>query len=209
MKDNRKIKAVIFDLGNVLVDFDHMIAARRISEFTDKAPRDIFDLFFDSELTALFEEGKISVPDFFSGVKSMLNSRLDYERFLPIWNEIFFLSENNRAVYELAKILKGRYKTALLSNVNTLHFDYLRNNFPVFDVFDKIITSFEAKARKPEPSIYNKALEALGSSPGETFYTDDRKELVESARGLGIRSFVFKDAKQLRKDLSESGVEIG
>lgn len=69
-----RIEAVIFDLGNVLVDFDHRIAANRIAEFSDKSPAEIFALFFDSQLIGLFEEGKISPQDFFC--KSQRNAEL-------------------------------------------------------------------------------------------------------------------------------------
>ncbi len=205
---NHNIKAVIFDLGNVLIDFDHMIAAKRISKFTDKTPQEIFNLFFDSELTALFEEGKITALNFFSEVKKILNSKLDYAEFLPIWNEIFFLSERNQAVYNLAKILKNHYKIALLSNINILHFDYLKKNFSVFDAFHHIITSFESGTRKPDPLIYKKTLDLLEAAPQDTFYTDDRAEFIEKARNLGIRGFVFRDAEQLKRDFSGNGINI-
>ena len=81
---NSTIKAVIFDLGNVLVDFDHMIAARKIIGFTKKTPQDIFELFFDSEIVALFERGEITPLEFFAKTKKMLGLKLDYEHFLPI-----------------------------------------------------------------------------------------------------------------------------
>ncbi len=208
LMDNNRIEAVIFDLGNVLIDFDHMIAARKISGFTDKTAQEIFDLFFDSKLTGLFEEGKVTPRNFFSEVKKMLNLKLNYTQFLPIWNEIFFLTEKNQAMYNLAKMLKNRYKIALLSNINILHFDYLKKNFPVFDAFHKIITSFEAGARKPDPLIYKKALDLLRAAPKNTFYTDDRAELIAKARTLGIRGFVFSGVEQLKKDFLDSGINI-
>ncbi len=208
LMDNNKIKAVIFDLGNVLIDFDHMIAAKKISMSSDKTPQEMFNLFFDSELTALFEEGKISALNFFSEVKKALNLRLNYTQFLPIWNDIFFLTENNRQVYNLAKILKNRYKIALLSNINVLHFEYLKKNFPVFDAFHNIITSFEAGARKPDPLIYRKAMDELEVLPQNTFYTDDRPELVKEGCALGIRGFIFRGAQQLKNDLLANGINI-
>lgn len=204
--DNSRIKAIIFDLGNVLIDFNHRIAAKRMAKFCDKSAREIFNLFFDSELTALFEEGKISPSEFFLRVKDILNLNLTYDEFLPIWNEIFFLSEQNRAVYNLARTLKERYKLVLLSNINVLHFAYLKKNFPVFDAFQNIITSYELGLRKPHPLIYQKIIDLLQVPPCDIFYTDDRKELIKGARSLGIRSFIFKDTGQLKKDLSASGV---
>lgn len=197
----RPVKAVIFDLGNVLVDFDHHIAANRVSGFCDKSPKEIFDFFFDSELTGLFEEGKIAPEEFFIKVKHELNLRLDYAGFLPIWNEIFFLTEKNRLVYETAGRLANNYRIALLSNINILHFDYLTKNFPVFDIFRDLFLSFELKLKKPDPLIYKKVLNILNLPAEEVFYTDDRPELVSEAKRLGIRGFVFKGVEQLEKDL--------
>ena len=206
--DNHNIKGVIFDLGNVLIDFDHTIAAKRISRFSDRSPQEIFNLFFDSGLTGLFEEGKISPSQFFLKVKEMLSLELNYDEFLPIWNEIFFLTEKNQAVYNLTRTLGGRYKMALLSNINILHFDYLKKNFPVFDAFHHIITSFEAGFRKPHPAIYKLALGALETLPQQTFYTDDRAELTKSAQELSIKSFVFRGVAQLENDLQSAGINI-
>lgn len=206
--DNHRITAVIFDLGNVLIDFDHLIAAQKISKFTDKKPQEIFDLFFDSKLTSLFEEGRISPSEFFLKVKEKLNFELDYNVFVPIWNEIFFFTEKNASVYKLAKSLKGNYKLALLSNVNVLHFEYVKKKFPVFDAFDNVVTSFEAGFRKPHPLIYKKTLEILRVLPENVFYTDDRTELVEKAAELGIKGSVFTGIEKLRKDLTGAGINI-
>jgi putative hydrolase of the HAD superfamily len=206
--NNHYIKAIIFDLGNVLVDFDHTIAANRISHFCDKSPQEIFNLFFDSGLTKLFEEGKIKPFDFFLKVKEMLNLRLNYENFVSIWNEIFFLSAKNRQVYSLINDLKSHYKTALITNINVLHFDYLKRNFFVFGVFHKVFTSFELGSIKPDIAVYKKILEALEVLPENAFYTDDRIELVESAKSLGIRGFVFQGIEKLKQDLRNSGIEI-
>jgi putative hydrolase of the HAD superfamily len=204
--DNSRIKAIIFDLGGVLIDFDHTLAAKRISKFTHKSPEEIYELFFDSKLTGDFEEGKVSPRDFFQGVKEKLSLGLDFTQFVPIWNEIFFLTDKNHKVYNLACALKNKYRLALLSNINVLHYEYLRRNFSFFDAFDKLITSCELGFRKPHPLIYEKALRILGVLPEEVFYTDDRKELVESAKELGIKAVVFKDVEQLKGDLLEAGI---
>jgi glucose-1-phosphatase len=206
--DNGRVETIIFDLGNVLVDFDFMLAANKVSQLNGKTPLEIYGLFFDSPLTALFEAGKITPADFFREVKKLLNLEVDYDQFLPIWNEIFFLTEKNRQVYALAKALKLRYKTALLSNVNTLHFNYLKDNFAVFDAFHNMILSFEVGATKPDPLIYNRALDSLKARPQSTFYTDDRPELIEKASELGIRGHVFRGVEQLKRDLLACGISI-
>jgi FMN phosphatase YigB (HAD superfamily) len=201
------VKAVLFDLGQVLIDFDHLRAAESLSCFTDKSAQEIFDLFFDSELTALFEEGKISPREFFAEVRGMLNLDISYHQFVPVWNEIFFFSEKNFGVYQLACKIKNTYKFGVLSNINILHLEYIKRTFPLLNAFT-IIASNELGLRKPDPDIYQKALQKLGEPAENVFYTDDRAELVASASQLGMRSFIFKDAEGLRKDLLQAGLHI-
>lgn len=202
------IELVLFDLGNVLIDFDFSISAKRIGNFCNKGPKEIFELFFDSKIVSLFEAGKISPIDFFAKVKEMLGLSLSYEAFVPIWNEIFFLSAKNRAVYSLINKISQNYKTAMISNINILHYEYLKKHFPVFNVFHNIFLSYELGLVKPDPAIYQQALQSLGVEPVAVFYTDDRQELVESARNLKVKAFVFSGARQLEDDLLSAGINI-
>ncbi len=201
-----QIKVVLFDLGNVLVDFNHKRAVERISGFCARSPLEIYNLFFDSQVTAIFEEGKIAPQEFYFKVKEMLDLKLSYDSFIPIWNDIFFLSARNRKVYALLNLLKADYQTALLSNINILHYEYLKKNFPVFDVFHKLFFSYELGLAKPDKLIYQKVISSLAVSAEEIFYTDDRPELVESAASLGIKSFIFRDTLGLTKDLASLNI---
>ncbi len=200
------IKAIVFDLGRVLIHFDHNLAAKKILKYTDKTQEEIYNFFFDSPLTALFEEGRISGADFFKEVKRALGLRLSYKEFLPIWNDIFVFTSQNRRVYALAKKLKKKYKVYLLSNINILHFDYLKNKFPVFDAFHNLFLSYRMKTKKPDPALYRSVIRALRVKPEEIFYTDDRQDLIEASRKLKIRGFVFKNLPQLQKDLEGEGI---
>lgn len=201
-----QIKVILFDLGNVLVDFDHKRAAERISVFCKKSPLEIYNLFFDSQVTVAFEEGKLAPEEFYRQVKEMLDLKLSYDSFVPIFNDIFFLSAKNRSVYRLVNILRAGYKTAMLSNINLLHYEYLKKSFPVFGVFDKIFLSFELGMAKPNKKIYENVIAAMQVSPQEIFYTDDRTELVQSADSLGIKARSFSGFQQLVRDLRDSGV---
>jgi FMN phosphatase YigB (HAD superfamily) len=203
-----RIKAILFDLGNVLVDFDLKPAVERISRFCSKRPDEIFSLFLDSRVASSFEKGRLSPEEFYKQVKEMLDLKLSYESFIPIWNEIFFFSSKNRAVYHIANLLKKNYRIAMLSNTNILHYGYIKNSFPVFNVFEKLFLSFEIGAAKPDKIIYLKVIEVLGVLPGNIFYTDDRPELVDSASSLGIKSFVFTSAEQLIRDLSSLNIVL-
>lgn len=197
-----EIKVMLFDLGRVLVDFDHARSAQRIANFCGKTPRQIYDLFFESRATIDFEAGKISPQEFYSQVKQLLDLKLSYDSFVPIWNDIFFLSPKNRSVFGLVNSLRSNYKTALLSNINILHYEYLKNSFPVFGVFDEIFLSYQLGCIKPDKEIYNSVIAQLKVAPEEIFYTDDRPELIESAKALGLRGHVFTNFAQLTSDLA-------
>jgi len=202
----QEIKVLLFDLGRVLVDFDHLRAAQRIAGFCSKTPAQIYDLFFESGVTIAFEAGKITPEDFYLQVQQMLDLKLSYVSFEPIWNDIFFLSAKNRLVFGLVNSLRVNYKTALFSNINILHYEHLKKNFPVFGAFDKIFLSFQMGLVKPDKEAYNVVIQGLGVVPEEIFYTDDRPELVESAKSLGIQGCVFTNFSQLVSDLGNHGI---
>jgi len=203
---NSKIKVILFDLGNVLIDFDYSIAVKRIAHFSKVPLEEIPGLLLSSNLTRVFEEGKITPEEFFLQLKEMLGLGISYERFVGIWNEVFFLSAKNRSVYNLANTLRNKYKIALLSNINILHFEYLKERFPVFNIFHEIFISCKLGFTKPNQEIYKKVIGLLGVSPDEVFYTDDKVELVKSAAALNINSFVFRDIKKLKDDFNLTGI---
>ncbi|MBU1998899.1 MAG: HAD family phosphatase [Candidatus Omnitrophota bacterium] len=200
------IQAVIFDLGMVILDFDHWRGVKRIALLTDKPAQQLYDFFFDSKLTGIFESGKVLPEVFFRRVKKNLRLRISYKEFLHCWNDIFFLSEENKKTCAIAQGLKEKYKLAILSNVNILHLNYIKKNFPVFDIFDHVFASCQMGAVKPQASIYTATLKALQVKSCESFYVDDRPELIKRARSLGMHAYVFSGAEQLKKDLASCGI---
>ena len=90
-----------------------------------------------------------------------------------------------------------------MSNTNRLHFKFIKERFPIINKFDKLILSYNMKIRKPHPRIYKHALKLANTTPKRTIYIDDRPELIEGARKLGINGIIFKNLKQLKKDLKK------
>jgi len=182
-------KGIIFDLGNVIVDVDYQPAVGKISKFTKIRPQKIYNFFFDSPLTARFEEGKISPQEFFNEVKKTLDLEMNLKEFISIWNGIFFLSKKNLAIHKIIRSLEDKYFLILLSNINKLHFEYLKERLDIFNSFNKLILSYKIKSRKPALKIYKKVLEVSGLPKEKVFYIDDRADLIEKAREYGIKSF--------------------
>ncbi len=76
------------------------------------------------------------------------------------------------------------------------------------DYFRSHILSFELGAMKPDPPIYQAAVEAAGIPAGEVFFTDDRPENVAGAKQVGIDAVLFTSPQQLIADLTHRGVRF-
>ena len=197
------VRIIIFDLGNVLLKFDVRIIARKLAERFSLDEDKLFDLFFDSPLTGIHDDGKIDEREFHRRVMEMFNINMAFEEFRDIWVDIF---TENTDVAELVQFLLKKYKVFLMTNINKMHFDYIKGKFAIIKEFDKVFTSYEVGERKPHPKIFNAAISYADARPEEIVFIDDRKELIEGARKMGIRGIVFKDIQQLKEDLNKNGV---
>ncbi len=200
---NDRYDAIICDLGNVLVNFDHRIAVRKILNRTPKGEKEIYELFFDSGLTGLYEEGRISSDEFFYRVKEALVLDIDYSIFLPIWDDIFFETPLNIKMQGLLKRVRPRYKLIMVSNLNESHFEFLEKKMDIFGVFDQLVLSYKVGYRKPAPEIYNMALGFAKTIPSRALYIDDRQDLIEAAGRLGIKGIVFDGGQAFENVVKE------
>ena len=203
--DQGSIGVIFFDLGNVILPFNHYQIAEKLSRFTKNAdfqdPKKIFSYLFDFENGAIngYEVGKVSSLDFFKSLKEHLQLTLSFEEFIPIWNDIFW---ENLEVSEIIRSLKGKKRLGLLSNTNPLHFDYILLKFPVVQIFDKWILSHEVGFKKPALEIFQSGVEWACVEPEKILFIDDMKSHVEAAISLGMHGIHFTSATQLREELS-------
>jgi len=128
------IKLFVFDLGNVILPFEHHQIAVKLHEASlvkDRfTPDDIFRYLFDHQkgFVNAYEEGLISSRDFFKELKERYKLELEPEDFKEIWNDIF---EEDAGVSEIILYLKEKgYPIFLLSNTNELHFSYVMERYP-------------------------------------------------------------------------------
>jgi putative hydrolase of the HAD superfamily len=204
------IKLFVFDLGNVILPFEHrQIASKLQVRSTDQvtlSSQRIFDIMFDLEngLVNPYEEGLMSTVEFFSELKRQFRLDMDIDAFKDIWNPIF---REDREVNEAIVYLKEKgYPLFLLSNTNELHFSYIIDKYPIIHSFDEWLLSFEVGAKKPKRRIYEAIFEKMDVQPGEVFYIDDIPQYVEVAKHLGIDGMVFKNAHQLWEFIRKNGI---
>ena len=201
---HKKTKAVLFDLGNVILDFDFTPAFRKLSGVSRRPAAEIKTFFLRSGLEVLYDGGKISSKQFHAEVKRNLKHGLSYGGFKKVWNDIFTL---NKDIADLIRRLRPHYRLVLISNTNAMHYEYIRLKYPVLRHFDRKILSFKEKVRKPDARIYRKAIKACRAAAGEIFYIDDREDLTEAASALGLKTFTYKNnVKALTKKMKKAGI---
>lgn len=199
-----EIEVLLFDLGNVILPFNHYQIAEKLVPFTKardfQDPKKIFSYLFDYGKGAIndYETGKISTPAFFQLVKEHLQLTLSFEEFQPIWNDIFW---ENEEVSEIIRSLRGRKRLGLLSNTNPLHFHYILSKFPVVKELDQWFLSHEVGFKKPAKEIFVKAIEWAGVDSKKILFIDDMMTHVEVAVSLGMQALHFTSVQPLKEIL--------
>ncbi len=197
-------EVILFDLGNVILPFNHFQIAEKLSRFSQNKefqnPKKIFSFLFDLEKGAInpFDLGKVSSREFFQVIKQRLVLSISFDEFVPIWSNIFV---EDQEVSRIIRSLKKRWRLGLLSNTDPLHFGHILSNFPVIKAFDHWILSYEVGFKKPAIQIFQKAIEWASVTPEKILYIDDTKEYVEAARPLGIQGIHFVSAPRLEEEL--------
>ena len=193
-------RALIFDLGRVLVHFDFQHVYRELEQLCPHAATEIPKLLARTRLGERFESGLIDAAEFHAEITKNLDLTVDFDRFCHLFCRIFtdpILPES------LLEDLSRRYRLVLLSNTNSIHFDMIRKTYPVIRHFHALVLSYEVKALKPHPDIYRAALAAARCRPEECFYTDDIPAFIEGAKQMGIDAVQFQGAAKLERDLTE------
>ncbi len=201
------IRAVLLDLGKVIVPFDFDRAWRRVEALGGLSAVRIQENPAAVRLIQEFECGAISVPNFVKEMSIICRIEVQFDLFSELWNSIFLPKTLLSA--ELVEGLGARNPLILLSNTNPLHFEFLRANYPLLMHFHHYTLSFEAGAMKPSPEIYRRAVAAAGCRPEECFFTDDIPAYVQGARDFGIDAVQFTGQEQLERELLLRGVEWG
>ena len=199
------VQAIIFDLGKVIVDFDHHTISKKLTHFSPYPEAAIFDAIFSSGLVQQFDCGQLQPEVFFAILKQQLRLTLSLPEFQSIWNTIFSIKQG---MIPLIDALATTYTLIGLSNTNVWHFTYCREHFPVLDRFTAWILSYEVGISKPDPRIYRCAVEAAGVQPHQCLYIDDVYEFIVAGESVGLQGIHFVSVAELVHQLKNYGVSV-
>jgi putative hydrolase of the HAD superfamily len=203
----REPKFIYFDLGNVLLWFDHRRAARQMAAVSGIQEDRAWESVFVADLEHQFEAGQISGRQFYDRFCETTNSQPDYQALLHAASDIFEL--NPHIVPVVMHLSRARYRLGILSNTNASHWQLvIDGRFTLINRFFPVTAlSYRLRVMKPAPEIYAAAAAMAAVAPEEIFYTDDRPDNVAGAIAAGYDAVLFQDVRQLARELRRRGVQ--
>jgi putative hydrolase of the HAD superfamily len=205
-------KAVIFDIGRVIVRLDlkrafaPFISAISTSNSSgaSQCPEQIWTAIQADPMWCDWQEGRITPQYWYEHITRQLGIEASFEEFCTAWNSV--IVPETILPDSLFAGLATRCRLGLLSNTDPIHVAYLEGHFSFLRYFPVRIYSNEVGASKPSPAIYQAALAALGTRPNEALYIDDIAEFAEAARRLGLDAIHFENPEQLADEFLKRGL---
>lgn len=206
------IKAIAFDVGGVLAlgrfSFGKETQGKGVHDFMRKKLKIDGDSWFDSIDTVYADSivGKVSEAETLEVMAR--NLRIDRNKLESLFLRAFRKNfKRNNFLYKLAFDLRKKYKIGILSDQWWISKKALidKNDEKRFDFS---VVSCSVGMRKPNLKIYRMALKKSGVKPGEMVFVDNREWNIIPAKKLGMKTILFKNNKQCKRDLKKLGVEI-
>jgi putative hydrolase of the HAD superfamily len=201
------IKNIIFDLGGVILNIDYFKTEKA---FVDLGVHNFATLYSQFHATNLFknlETGKIS-PDSFIDELQHFAPNVSRENIIKAWNAMLLDIPAGRL--EFLKDLKKRYRTFLLSNTNSIHYDAFQEivgDPELLDsCFEKAYYSHDMGLRKPEREIYERVIFESGLNPAETLFIDDSPANVEGALSAHLKGYYLISPMTIEELLAPTSI---
>ncbi len=198
-----KITTVFFDLGGVLLELRPDKTVNYLAECSG-LDRETVENSFPLEDYYQYERGIMDEAHFFNlWQEAMGGNALPLTDFYTAWDNLI---GHELATTNILTKIKPHHQVWLLSNTNAHHIRYQTPKFPFFDQVDGKIYSYLEGYRKPEPEIFNLALDRAGATPDESLFIDDMQVNVDQARKMGITTIHFTSPEELEIELKILGL---
>ena len=200
---DKNIKNIVFDLGGVLIDLDFKSAINGLQKAGFTNVKEQLQAFDREGIFQKFELGEISADEFRASIRENSNVSLTDEEVDSLWN--LMLLEIPREKLELILDLRSKYMVYLLSNTNSIHWDYVCKNafnyrgFRMDDYFEETFLSYEMHLAKPNKAIFEKMLNDANLLPEETLFIDDLEANCKAAEEVGIHAHHYHIGDDLSK----------
>jgi glucose-1-phosphatase len=197
-------KAVVFDLGKVLVDFDYTIAARRIAARGKLSLLEIAAHMAHSPIFVEYESGRLTTRQFYEEVCRVTGYCGGLAEFSNCFADIFTAIEP--MVQLQAELQERGLLTYAFSNTNELAVEHIRQHFPFYSQFNGCILSFEHGVMKPDAGLYEVVERVSGRRAGELLYLDDRPENTAAGVARGWQVILHESPEKSRAAIQKLGL---
>lgn len=192
------IKAVIWDIGGVLARTEDLTPRDQLATELGVTRDHLNYLFFSGPDGTRAQNGKISRAELIAIARAKLD--LAPNEYPDLVDRFFDGDVLDSDLVEFIRSLKQHYKTGIISNAWS-ELPFLLDEWGITDAFDIVVGSGDEGIMKPDPRIYQIALDRLSVKPKESVFVDDFIENVIGARELGIHAVHFKNREQTIQDL--------
>ncbi|MDZ7337625.1 MAG: HAD family phosphatase [candidate division KSB1 bacterium] len=199
------IKAVLFDLGGVIVNVHLELFLQRAAENSPCTPEEIGQLVLNAPQTKQYELGLLSTSGFYRWVRHALRLEMSERQFVRAFSDIF---SPNEAVLQLLTQLDGRLQVGVISNTNVAHYRWIAKHVKPVCALSPAVLSFREHLAKPDQEIYALAVARAGCTPSETVFIDDLEPNVGAARATGMNAILYENPDQLKAQLQALGVAL-
>lgn len=188
---------VFFDLGNVLVLFDHQIAANNLATACGRSFDEVMNKLFVTDLQQRYETGLISSQQYANEINRTFECQLDHEHILEAISNIF--RPNLSILPALEMVRQAKIPIGVLSNTCEAHWNWLmRENWPMLKGwYQHIVLSYEVRSMKPDAGIYLASERVCGCRGSSIFFTDDRADNIAAAAKHGWTTHQFQGISDL------------
>ncbi|HET6493156.1 MAG TPA: HAD-IA family hydrolase [Burkholderiales bacterium] len=194
------VDALLFDLGNVVVDIDFGRAFEVWARAAGVPAAVIAERFAFDQAYETHECGAIEGPEYFRSLRESLQIKLSDQQFLAGWNAIFV--QPTSGMPQLLRTLASVMPLYLFSNTNALHHAFWSREYcSLLEHFSMIFCSHQLGARKPSPAVFRKVADAIAVAPCRLAFFDDLPENVDGARQAGLIGFHVTSVADLRRAL--------
>jgi epoxide hydrolase-like predicted phosphatase len=193
------IRAVIWDIGGVLVRTEDYAPRQRLAERLGLSREALESLVFGGEMGQKAQLGAVSAQELLTYVCREVGYPVDEAAHFE--QEFFAGDRVDEELVNYIRSLKRDYRTGIISNAWDDVRPMLEGGWKMADAFDQIVLSAEAKLVKPDARIYHLALEKLQVIPEEAVFIDDFARNIEGAQAVGMYAIQFRTSQQVHAEL--------
>lgn len=195
----------LFDLGNTVIKLAYERVLENLCKGTDVGRDGLVELLEQPGGYRDLERGTVTFWEFYEFLTERADYRGTIREFHEIWSDFF--DGPMPGIEDVLDRVRKRCRIAFLSNSNEVHAEVIPRRFSaLFKKEDRFIWSYRFKCAKPDPEMFQRALEVCGALPHHAVFIDDLYENVFAARTLGLKAYQFRDSLSLVRELELEGL---